>query len=401
MVDIVAKDRSDGDGEQREDCEDGLSGATHVTHVAVNHQGDDSDAHKTEFEGLIVLDEVAGERAGSDNEHQDVLNDGNRIATPEGVGVGGGERQVALEHVDGIFLEGEDSAVVEDAEEGDEPESEAGEDLAKVTEFEGVILLLSLTGLSVEFLIHEEIGDEHDEGDAEEHDTELDSVVDMDFTAELSKIGAENHAGGDTEAGESHLGTHSQSGLTPLEPFDDTTAHRDAGHLAATTEEHEAKGSKFGRGGHTVAEGQDSTDDGEFAVPVEVAVEPSLEASADECIADGIELDAAAKEHDSTRKDGSETDTHLVEDDTCEDEEENIDVEEDLSALHAAKRGAVPTAGILHKVLDGGQNVHKYVAAEHGKSQKQQSSPAHTCTVSQCFNTCLCHIFVFSKFLQK
>lgn len=129
VVDIVAEDGGDGHGQQREHGEDGLGGATHVAHVAVDDEGHDGEGHEAELQAFL-LREVAGEGADGHDEHDDVLHDGHLAAGPEGTLLGGVERQVALQHVDGIFLEGEDGAVVEHAEQSHEPETEAGEDLA-------------------------------------------------------------------------------------------------------------------------------------------------------------------------------------------------------------------------------------------------------------------------------
>ena len=100
-----------------------------------------------------------------------------------------------------------------------------------------------------------------------------------------------------------------------------------------------------------------------------MSVEPSGKAGAREIVAYGVELNASAYEHHNARKHGGETHSHLVEDDTCKDKEEHVNVEEHLCALHTAERLAVPSAGVLHQVLDGGQNVHKYITAKHGQSQ--------------------------------
>ena len=193
-----------------------------------------------------------------------------------------------------------------------------------------------------------------DEGNAEQHHTEFHGVVNVHLTAQLGEVGRENHAGGNTQAGKSHLRAHGQSGLTAFEPFHNTAAHGDTGHLAAAPEEHEAQGGQLGRSGHTGAERQDSTDNGQFAVPVQVVGEPLLNAGSMEGVADSVKLNQSAEQHHGARKYGSEAHAHLVEDDACKDEEEYIDVEEHFGALHAAERGTVPATGFLHQVLDGG-----------------------------------------------
>ena len=99
--------------------------------------------------------------------------------------------------------------------------------------------------------------------------------------------------------------------------------------------------------------------------------EPCLHTAADECLGDGVVLDERADQHHSARQQGCEADTHLVEDDSGEDEEENEHVEEGLCSLHRAERGGVPSAGRLHQILDRRQNVHEDVGTEHRHSQQQ------------------------------
>ena len=82
------------------------------------------------------------------------------------------ERKVALEHVHSILLEGEDGRIVQYAEQGDKPEAHAGEDLPEVADLERIFLLFCLAGLCVEFPVHEEVDDEHHQGDADQYDTE-------------------------------------------------------------------------------------------------------------------------------------------------------------------------------------------------------------------------------------
>ena len=190
MVDIVAKDGSDGHSQQREHGEDGLGSATHVAHVAVNHQSHNCQTHKAKLQTFVILNEVARERASGNDKHQCILHPGHRLASPIGARLGRIERQVALQHIDGILLEREDGAIVKYAKQGHQPESEAGEDLAEVTDFEGVVLLFSFTGLGIEFLVHEEVDNEHHESDAEQHHTEGDGTRHANLAAELSKEGA-------------------------------------------------------------------------------------------------------------------------------------------------------------------------------------------------------------------
>ena len=251
---------------------------------------------------------------------------------------------------------------------------------------------LGFAGLAVEFAVHEEIGDEHDQADAQEHHAEGHGTADVDMAAELGEIRREDHAGRDAEARQGHLGAHGEGRLPALEPLDDTAAHRDARHFAAAAEDHESDGRQLGRGRHVLVEREDIVDEAHAGVPVQVIGEPGLEAGPDERIADGVPFDEAADEHHGTRKHGREPDPHLVEDDTREDEEEYEYVEEYLGALHRSEGLGIPPAGGFHQVLDRGQDIHENVRAEHRQSQEQQRCPPHRCRIAQRFLDGISHI---------
>ena len=209
-----------------------------------------------------------------------------------------GQRQVALEHVHRILLEREDGGVIEHAQQGDQPEAEAREDGADVLDPERIVLLLRFAGLAVELAVHEEIGDEHDQADAQEHNAEGDGTADIDMAAELGEIRREDHAGGDAKARQGHFRAHREGRLPALEPLDDTAAHRDAGHFAATAEDHESEGRQLGGGRHTLIERKYIVNEAHAGVPVQVVGEPGEQSGSSERIADGVPLDKAANEHD-------------------------------------------------------------------------------------------------------
>ena len=73
---------------------------------------------------------------------------------------------------------------------------------------------------------------------------------------------------------------------------------------------------------------------------------------------------------------------------------EHENVEEHLGTLHRSEGGRVPAARLLHQVLDGREDVHEDVAAEHGERQQQQGRPAHRGGVSESLLNCLCHFNV-------
>ena len=64
-------------------------------------------SQQTILAGTFFL-EIRGKTSSSHDEHDDILDDGNIGLCPEGIGIRKGERQVALEHVNSILLEGED-----------------------------------------------------------------------------------------------------------------------------------------------------------------------------------------------------------------------------------------------------------------------------------------------------
>ena len=99
------------------------------------------------------------------------------------------EVKVALQHVDGILLEGEDSRIVKHAQKSNNPEAAVGENLSKVGNLEWVVFLFCFTSLRIKFLVHEEVDDEHDQGDAKQHHAELDGVGDLDLTTQLGEEG--------------------------------------------------------------------------------------------------------------------------------------------------------------------------------------------------------------------
>ena len=177
------------------------------------------------------------------------------------------------------------------------------------------------------------------------------------------------------------------SGLTSLEPLDDTAADGDSGHLASASEDHETKGGEFGRSRHTMVKWQDIIDEADSGVPVEIVSEPGLKSGTDERVADRIVFNDTAQQHHSSRKHRGEADAHLVEDDPGEYQEKHEHIEECLSALHGTEGLGIPTSGGLHKVLDRGKDVHEDVGAEHAEGQQQERDPPHRRRIPQsCFS---------------
>ena len=73
--------------------------------------------------------------------------------------------------------------------------------------------------------------------------------------------------------------------------------------------------------------------------------EPCLHTTAHESVGHSIILDETAYEHDGTGQNGRETHTHLIQDDTGKNEEENEHIQERFCTLHGTERGGIPASG--------------------------------------------------------
>ena len=160
------------------------------------------------------------------------------------------EVQVALQHVDGILLEWEDCTVVEYAKQGNNPEHAERENLANVGNLEWVVLLL-LSTLSVEFLIHETVYYEADKADAHKKQRSCYRAA-YAYRSDGCQSRRTNHDNGNTYTCDSHLDTHGKSHLMSGKPFHDTTAYGNTGHLCTATENHESDSGELGRSRHAV-----------------------------------------------------------------------------------------------------------------------------------------------------
>ena len=153
--------------------------------------------------------------------------------------------------------------------------------------------------LLVEFLVHKEIDDEHDQGDHEKHNAESHRASHADIAPKFREHRRENHTGGHTQTRQGHLRTHRKSHLAPLEPFYDTAAHGNAGHLHSAAKDHEAYGREFGGSGHPFIERGDAKLV-EHRDIVKVICEPYIERAAAESVSQGIPVDGGAHEHHGT-----------------------------------------------------------------------------------------------------
>ena len=106
VVDKLAENRGDADGKKGENREDGCRGLAHITHHTVPHK-----SHNRYSQGRVtynlILGEIACKGRRGNHQHNDILEDSHSVSSPERGLVGRGQSQVALKHVDGILLEGE------------------------------------------------------------------------------------------------------------------------------------------------------------------------------------------------------------------------------------------------------------------------------------------------------
>ena len=72
---------------------------------------------------------------------------------------------------------------------------------------------------------------------------------------------------------------------------------------------------------------------------VQVGVEPLVQRIRliAESIGEGIPIDGSTHKHHSTRKESGEAHPHLVQDDTCKNEEEDKHIEERFGPLHGTE----------------------------------------------------------------
>ena len=170
--------------------------------------------------------------------------------------------------------------------------------------------------------------------------------------AQFGKHRRENHAGGNSQTRQRHLGPHRQCHLTPLEPFDDAAGNRDTRHFHTATEYHETHSRKLGGGRHAAVE-RGNPQFIETGNVVQVVVEPRFQSAPLKSGRHRIPVQAGTHQHHHAGKNGSETYPHLVQDDTCENQEKDEDIQKGLRPLHRPERRRIPAAGGLHQVFDG------------------------------------------------
>ena len=359
VVHIITQNRSNAYGQQREYGEHRFCTLTHIAHVAEYNQRHTGHYQQAVLHGRTFR-EVAGKSCNRHYQHDDVLDNGHRIGSPEGIRGHLRKHQIALQHIDRILLEGENGRIVQHAQQGYQPETTARKDTSQVADFKGIILLLGLTCLRIQLLVHKEVYDKHDQSYHQQYHAESDRTGNVDHSTQLGKNRRENHAGSHSQTGKRHLRPHGQCHFTALEPLDDTARHGNASHLDSTTENHKAHCRKLGRCRHPLIERRNA----QFIKTrdvVQVVVKPGFQTASLKSLRNGIPVDGSTHQHHSSRKDSRETYTHLVQNDTGKDEEKDKYIQEGLGTLHGAEGGRIPSACGLHQVLDGRKNVHKDV----------------------------------------
>ena len=176
--------------------------------MAGNHEHGTEDEHGGTF--AFMVEEVAqdgGDGCGSQREDEE-----------HPAGLFGRIAQVALQHVDGILLEGEDGRVVEHAQQRYQPEHLAREDIFEVRDFEGIVFLFAaFAHLLLEFLVHEGVGDETDEADGQQNHGHEYGARYVDRGKLVGQYRRTQYHHGYTHTGDSHLYTHGQSHLFTLD----------------------------------------------------------------------------------------------------------------------------------------------------------------------------------------
>ena len=282
----------------------------------------------------------------------------------ENVGCGLGRyAEVALQHVGGEALEGEDGRIVEHAEERDDPEHLAAQDVLQVADLELLLAAASApaveTQLFVQFAVHEGEDHERQQADQQQHGAECHRSYDR-CGSHVGEPRRNGEDGENADAGNGHLKSHGQSHLLAFEPLGDRLRNGDAGHLHTASEYHEPERCEFGTGRERYPP----------------AIEPSLGASADEGVAHAVIFDAGADKHQGCREHSREAHTHFVEDDTCQDQESE-DIEDELrTSVHAEHVGR-PAALCLDHALQGRHHVHEHVAEEHRQCDQDERRPPH------------------------
>ena len=95
MVDITAENWGDEHGKQWEDSKDRLCTLTHITHITIGDESDDREGEHAILTTLGLL-EVTGETESCYYQHDDILDNGDTVTSPECTFCRCRQREIAL-----------------------------------------------------------------------------------------------------------------------------------------------------------------------------------------------------------------------------------------------------------------------------------------------------------------
>ena len=377
VIDQLGYRRPQGGGNQREreaeqddrrERDSGGEGNQCESHVADEHQDRTDHQHRRAF--ALVVEEPAEQRSQDHGPHREPAEDVRSLLV--------GDAQITFEHTRCETLERENRRIVEHAECRNDQEGFAAEKVLQIGDLEGLFGFSYrgvCLGLSVEFEVHDRECDVGQQADAEQQADNGYRTCYARIAAPVSHPGRQAEYGEYAQSGNSHFQAHRQSQFFPREPLDDCTGYCHTGHLRTAAEDHEAQAGEL-RAGRNVRE--------------ERIEELVTESAFIEVVAQPVEFDTGTEYHQRGRKNTRKPYAHLVEDDTC-DEQETADVQNEFrTAVQSENRGA-PASGAFEHVLQRREDIDEHVAEEHGERHQNQRGPPSPRRVVQFLLNSLCH----------
>ena len=251
----------------------------------------------------------------------------------------------------------------------------------------GIFLQGSLSDrheLGIEGLIHDREDKEIEQTDDEQRGREEQRGIDRVHAIDrklLTDHRREPHSAEDSETGNRHLQAHSERHFLALEPFRKDLTNRRTGHLTAAAEDHEAEHRQFRRTGHGRPPGIEPF--------YSIGIRPG----------DTPELDGCADHHKGCGEQAGETDSHLIEDDTCDDEETE-NVKQELTCRISTEHALIPSQRVVEEGSQRREDVHKHICEEHHRSHEDQDCPTRHSAIAKClleffYHNCRNKIFSF------
>ena len=266
-----------------------------------------------------------------------------------------------LDEVGSISLEREDSAVVEHAEQGYNPEHLALEDCTEVADVEFILRRLlfgckaGLHELGVELAVHNAEDDEVDKSDYQQGGAE--SYRSHNGSTELVGNGRGNpHCTEHSEAGNCHLKSHSEGHLLAFEPLGENLGNIGSLHFTAAAENHKAQGCHLCACRH-------------LHPP---ASEPLRELGSLEPVAHTYEFDGCTQDHKACGKDSGEAYSEFVEN-YARNNEKAADIEYVFRCGIGSENTAIPAQRPFNEGFERGHHVHEHVGEEHHQRHKNKN----------------------------